>query len=348
MGRRLFGLGANLAILLTLAACGDGGPSGPITVTPTPSPSPSPTPSPTPAPVNTDLISLKADQTFQTWVTVYAFDFDTGQGAAPVVKADRAPAHDNVLSYTAANQSYIFDFKDSHIIGSVPASGTQIPPFGPATRNQTRTGAFTVYSDSPSGGMFPYNYRFTLLNAGSSNTQIALTYAGFGSTQLSRASPSSLAQRDYRPFAYGFPSTGVDIPTSGIVTYRGILRGTGTSSQSNAPAVGFTNRFIAVAGTFDATIDFSGRVLSGTVTLLEQTDPDNNPDTTVPLGTAALGSGVFTALPDLTGKVGSGSFGGFVAGPGAPEIAFTMAFDLPDPRNGGASMHIVASAAGKK
>lgn len=344
MGRRLFGFGASLAMLLPLAACGDGGSSGPVTVTPTPTPSPSPTPSPTPTPpsANTDLINLKADQAFETWVTAYAYDL-ASTTSQPDIKADLPPAHDNVLNYFAAGQNYTYNFKNSYI-----GPSTTTPSFDLSSRVQASSNAtYTLYRVATGSGMFPYNYWFTLLNAGPNNPKISLTYATGGSILLRQSTLSSIQHYDQRFFAYGFPTASGNLPTSGAVTYHGVLFGAGLSSQALVPS-GASSRQVSVTGTFDATIDFSGRVLSGTVTLLEQTDPDNNPDTTVPLGTATLSAGVFTALPDVTGKVGSGSLGGFVAGPGAPEIAFTMALDVPDPRNGNVSMHIVASAAGKK
>lgn len=339
MAQRSFRFGVSLAMLLSLAACGEGGSnSGPVIVTPTPSPSPSPSPSPAPPPANTDLINLKADQTFQTWVTVYAYDW-SGTSSQPDIKGDLPPAHDNVLGYLAAGQAYTYNFKNSYI-----APSTTTPTFDLSSRQSASSDAtYSKYLVMTGSGMFPYNYWLTLFNPGPNNPKVALTYASAGSILLRQATLSSIEHFDQRFFTYGFPTASGNLPTSGTFTYHGVLSGGGLSAQALAPA-GVASRQVAVTGTFDATVDFGGRVLSGNVTLLEQVDPS----TTASIGTATLGNGVFTALPDLTGKVGSGSLGGFVAGPGAEEIAFTMAFDLPDPRNGGATMHIVASAAGKK
>lgn len=103
---------SGLAACLLVAACGgaDGSDTTPAPVatptpTPTPTPIPTPTPTPTPTPMNSDLVSLVADQVFVTSSVGLSYQ-STSTGLQ--IDARRPPVTDGALTYASAQRAYTF------------------------------------------------------------------------------------------------------------------------------------------------------------------------------------------------------------------------------------------------
>ena len=328
---------------LLVAGCGGGGSGAVAPPAPPPPPPPAPpppAPPPPPPPTNTSLTDLRFDQTF--FVPFARLRFGTSSGIGGAFQVQAFPiSNGNIFKYVAADQSYIFDATQNFptLDGTIPAD-TTIFTFPPSDINRAlSTADTTVYGTMR---------LFQLFKPGNSNPILALNFASFGSIAVGQ-NPRAQGDRitETRPFSYGIPAPAVSVARSGTETYRGVLRGQAVGERTILGSIPFIN----ATGTFELTIDFTSKTLTGNVVLSGTVlDGQGNPLRVDNFGTFPINrSGPLTTLPQLSGTVGTGEFQGMLAGPNAEEVSFTFSTSVVYT---GVTppivIPLVASAAGKR
>lgn len=333
-----------LAACLFVAACG-GDNNGSVTPAPTPSSSPSPSPTPTPvpsptpapAPTNIDLVSLVADQAFVT-TTV---GLDTSRAREGLrIDAQRAPATSDSLSYISAQRAFAFQVRASSY---VPDGTVTFTPDQKVADSSTST--VTLYRQPGAfAGMTPGAYELELFNPGPANDRLQLTYATFGSFRFARPSITGTSFVDWRPIAFGLPLPSGAAPTSGAITYTGLVSAQGVSG---VVSIYPKNSVYDIRGSAQLTIDYATHQISGVLTLTG-TDGANSGATVYELGTFALRGTQSADGSRWTATFSDGVASGFIAGPHAEEAAGAFSLTRPDPVTPSLTLTIVGSFASKQ
>lgn len=171
----------------------------------------------------------------------------------------------------------------------------------------------------------------TLLNPGSGNPLIQLSYLTYGVWDNGSAGSGSDYWNTRRHVVFGFPSKG-DIPFSGNATYSGVIFGAASSTG------GSDSRFYDLAGTLNLSVDFGSHSWSGQISA---NGTDLNSGALRNFGTYGIapGSTTITSL-ESTGLTfdGSGTVGsafGYFFGPQGVEIGGGFSANLADPLRSG-------------
>jgi hypothetical protein len=183
------------------------------------------------------------------------------------------------------------------------------------------------------------SYELQLLNPGTANDQIALSYASLGILNGSNTGASGGASLfDVRAFGWGLPSVGDQIPTSGTSTYTGVVYGFATGNGSTAA--------YDIRGTLQLQIDFAARNFTGTITL---TGTDDKTGRVVSFGSYPVTS-ITQNLADLLGTIGDNltGFRSALAGPHAEELYGGFTLDVHNPTISAVPLTIVAGVVAKR
>ena len=331
-------LGSFAAVLsLALAACDIGGGSSNPTPTPTPTPMPTPTTSPSPTPSPTAI----------TYTTSEAGLQYTAEGGVQRVANTHAlpPTMGTVFSYTPALGGYSYLLLN----GSVAPSPSETAVFTvPSIKTCDVTalcyGNGFVFQQVPAGTGSYYMSRFV---TGPGNPLLVLLDVGFGTfgEALLDSTAGPRLHVDLRPFAYGVASTGTAIPTTGTVTFNGLIVGQATG---NKPGATGTSNIYSLTGTFQLVANFAASTATLKITVAGDStgctpacSPDINLTYDSTAGTIASGVMSFT-LP------GGGTARFFLAGTAASEVGGTLALSAADPNEAAVTMVVAGSAGGRR
>ena len=296
---------AKLAItgltVLALTACGGAGSTVTSIPTPTPTPAPTPTPTPTPAPSAAPAggwASTASSQNFTTLGADAAFHLDKASNiVTPRAVAD---SPDVSIRYSVADQAYFVTlpgFPEGR-----RANDTRL--VDPATTNAlgptvSLTGAMTTYA----------------------------TVASWSSRTLT-ATGEDFA---YGYFAFGNPTAGSAVATTGSATFAGYFAAVSDAAGSR-PSEGFVTPIIA-GGPVSMNVDFAGGTLSGTLTpTLSCNNCFESYLPAIPFTgmLAAAGSNGFTGS-FTTSVPGVNSITGLFVGPSAQENIARFQLPVVDP-----------------
>jgi hypothetical protein len=322
---------------LALAACSSSN-SNP---TPTPTPTPTGTPTPTPTPTPTAITYTTSEAGLQ---------YTTEGGVQRVANAQGVgPTMGSVFAFSPADNGYLYTLLN----GSVNPSPSETAIFTPASgktcdRTPLCFGNGFAFQQVPAGAG---NYFLSRLVAGPGNPLIVLNFTAFGMFEeafLDNAAGPRL-HADVRPFAYGIASTGTQIPTTGTVTFNGLVVGQATG---NKPGATGTSNVYKLSGTLQLVANYAAGTATLKLTITGEgtgcttcsPDIDLTYDSTA--GTIAGGVLTFT-LP------GGGSARFFLAGGNtandlAPEVAGSFRLTAADPNEAGVTMVIAGSGGARR
>jgi hypothetical protein len=218
----------------------------------------------------------------------------------------------------------------------------------PAKRNATLTSTnFDVYNLSQST---LYNGTQTLIKTitlslykpGAGNTQLALSYTGFGTWSSNQPdTPTSLYENIQQGvFAYGRTTAASGVPRTGTGNYLGIISGISSLPTSASPFGGTTAPY-RISGTSQLTFDFGALTFTGSMTAVARntaTSTDYNIGTfnfanssVYPL---TAGSSEFRGR-FISSDLNPGEITAAFTGPSAQEYRGTWNNTFTDPVNGG-------------
>lgn len=333
-----------VAACLLVTACGgaDGGDTAPAplpTPTPTPAPTPVPTPTPTPAPtpVNVDLVSLVADQAFVTSSVGLNYQ-STSTGLQ--IDAQRPPVTDGAFTYAIAPRAYTFNHQGSSYMADGQVTFTPDEMVAGAS-----TPRFTLYRKTgPFAGMSPGGYELRLFNAGPTNDQLSLTYASIGLFSFARSNLlAGGTSQDLRPIAFGLPIAVSIVPTSGSMSYKGVVLGRAAGGNfSIRPG----RAEYEITGTVHLTINYATHDVAGDL-LLTATDSVQSPATQYQLGSITFKGTQSGDGSRWNATAGGGALSGFLSGPHVDEAAGVFSLTVPDPADASLTLTVVGSLAGK-
>ncbi|WP_126174418.1 transferrin-binding protein-like solute binding protein [Altericroceibacterium xinjiangense] len=182
---------------------------------------------------------------------------------------------------------------------------------------------FTTYQKT-----FPNDYYGTqdvtleLYKTGSSNSELALTYASFGQWQGSL--PASYNGPASHWFIYGFATPNSALASrTGSASYEGVAYARGTGSAGER---------YDVSGTSRLAVDFGSDTFTGALAL---TGRDTTTDAAADFGSTAFSGTLNNRSSTLTGDfsaggaLGSAIYGQFF-GPSGQELAGTFVFNVPE------------------
>lgn len=307
--------------------------SGTPTPTAAPAPTaPTPAPAPTPTPVSITVQAQSTSLVPQTVSPDTTLDHLTvTQNFAAyqdTVKQEYAPSGPNAgkpqyygnnarvtaqIQYDATTHSYIV--RDT-------GNSTATSSFGPANVVSGESNAsYTVYRKTGGGS----TETLTLLNPGSTNPTIALSYVSYGHWLKVTPGGGNFGNtaRSDTYFVYGFKTPKGNVPTSGTATYTTLLDGNYIDATQNYVVAG--------TGTVTATFNTNALAFSATATGTPATGPGIHFGTINGSGTINSNAASFTA----NGNNGTYamSVAGYFFGPSAAEVGGV--FQLTGPQGNG-------------
>lgn len=324
---------------LALAACGSSNSNPNPNPTPTPTPTPTGTPSPTPTPTPITYTTSEA-----------GLQYTTEGGVQRVANAQGiGPTIGTIFSFSPDDNGYVYTLLD----GTVNPSPSETAIFTPASgktcdRTTLCFGSGFAFQQVPAGAG---NYFLSRLIAGTGNPHIVLNFTAFGMFEEafldSAAGPRLHA--DVRPFAYGIASTGTQIPTTGTVTFNGLVIGQATG---NKPGATGTSNIYKLSGTMELEANYA----AGTATLeLKLTGEATgcttcSPNVTLTYNSTAgtISGGVLTFTLPGGGTARFFLAGGNTANDLAPEVAGAFRLTAADPNEAGVTMVIAGSGGARR
>lgn len=305
-------------------------------------------------PSNGALDSLSVNETFQAGavalnanrdntngVLTFNSSFSGGGGIASVTPT---------VTYAESSQSFTARF--SPLVDPLVA-------LVPANRNASSSSAtFDAYSFTRDF-VFNGNQRVTatinvsLFKPGAANTQLALSYTGFGhwavvQPDFSRAPRYDNIQEGAFAFGRATPASGV--PRTGTGSYSGLIYGYSAIPRTTAS----TQNAYVLTGTSSLTFDFAALTFTGS---MRPSARDRASGQQYDLGTINFGSTpaqpITAGSPDFIGNFTRqftfipGSLQGHFTGPAANEFWANWATGITDPVNGG-DLAILGIMVGKK
>lgn len=338
-------LGSVAVVLsLALAACGnDSNPS------PSPTPTPTPTGTPTPTPTPTAI-------TYTTSETALQY---TLEGGVQRVANGRfvAPAMGSVFAFTPDQNGYTYTLLN----GTVNPSASEAAIF---TAANTKTcdvltlcfgGGFFFQQTTAGTGSY-YLSRFI---AGPGNPLLVLSNTAFGVFEEFLDDTATPRQHvDLRPFAYGVSSPAGAVPTTGSLTYSGLVVGQATG---NKPTATGTSNVYKLTGTSTIVIDHAANTATLKLTLAGDAvgcttcSPDINVVYDSTAGTLASGVLTFT-LPNggtakfflAGGQAADSTTTPATAAVAPTEVAGSFSLTAADPNEAAVTMVITGAGAGRR
>ena len=203
-----------------------------------------------------------------------------------------------------------------------PVGGSGTATFAPSDAVASSNPNFTAYQQTTAGT----TSQLALYKPGSSNTELALTYTGFGSWQQTQASGFNQTY-----FVYGLPTTASALQArTGSAIYTGVAYGTAINTGTNATQ--------SLTGTSVFNMNFVNKSMVGSITL----SSFGTFAVTAPFGVGSTNQ--FTTLT-LTQAAGvGGSMSGRFYGPSAEEFGGPFSINV----NGGTNYAIAGAAAAKR
>lgn len=249
-----------------------------------------------------------------------------------------------------------------HLMSSIGDNGQQfvqtfeVAPSGLAFRltgdsGAGRTASFAASSRvaAASNGVFT-TYRtttaaeentFRVFNTGNANSEIQLTYAGFGQW-LTELNPSAATSDVFdRYFTYGQRTAAGLIPTTGSASYSGKVYGSGYGTG------GATRNLYDMTGNFALTFLFGGGQFNGHI---DATLKDRGDNGTFALDRVTI-SGNFPSLQWVGQASGGGLLGGVAGGfygPNIDEVAATYQFGGGTSIDDNSFLYVMGVMAGKR
>lgn len=284
--------------------------------------------------MNSDLVSLVADQVFVTSSVGLSYQ-STSTGLQ--IDARRPPVTDGALTYASAQRAYTF----SHQGSSYGADGQVAFTPGEIVTSES-TPRFTLYRKTgPFAGMSPGAYELRLFNAGPANDQLSLTYSTIGSFRFAQSNVlAGGTSQDVRSIAFGLPLPASAVPTSGSMSYKGLLLGHAAGGDFSIRP---KRAEYDITGTVELTIDYATHEVTGAL-LLTATDSSA---TRYQLGSISFKGTQSGEGSKWTATAGNGTMDGFVSGPRVEEAAGVFSFTVPDPVDPSLTLTLVGSLAGR-
>lgn len=186
--------------------------------------------------LNTSLLTLAADQTFNAYTVAGQYSIDNATG--------------DVTTSEQINYGVDFEYDSSTGLYSVRKSND------PAVASLDTSNSDASLSDDTfsgySGQDGAIDQLLRLYRVGPSNPELALTYTSFGQFQRQDATVSGTITTEDAWFVYGIHTDASDLPTTGEANYTGIIRGSAVEDGQPVRAVTGTSQFNINFGTSQA------------------------------------------------------------------------------------------------
>jgi hypothetical protein len=321
-----FGLATGSATMLffasLLTSCGGGGSGSNSGNTPTPTPSASaPTPTPTSGGSGYQTLAPNPSMSISFETGGFRGFGYNGDPATGQVVPNSGISGENprvAFRYNSTTQAYTFvtinltTQEDRFLLFSTPINSTN------ASYTDDK---FRGYSGPTFGG----DGILRLYRSGTANPELRLGYSGFG--HLARSAPLGHLNFGDFWFSYGVATKAVDVPTTGVAVYSGVLYGFGIE-----PVVG---QKYTIEGTSSLTLNYATRRLSGEFNMIVVAEDGSR--TTVDAGD--FSDVIFGNIEDtptnfsgnMTGSSGSGNLEGMLFGPAAVEVSGVFAVQIVIP-----------------